>query len=32
VLSDNKKGVRNDEIAALIREVVGRGALAQTAQ
>jgi 2-isopropylmalate synthase len=32
VLSDNKKGIRNDEIAALIREVVGRGAFAQTAQ
>ncbi|MGI8959390.1 MAG: 2-isopropylmalate synthase [Bryobacteraceae bacterium] len=32
VLSDNKKGVRNDEIAALVREVVGRGAFAQTAQ
>jgi 2-isopropylmalate synthase len=32
VLSDNKKGVRNDEIAALIQEVVGRGAFAQTAQ
>src|SRR5579859_6879955 len=32
VLSDNKKGVRNDEISALIRDVVGRGAFAQTAQ
>jgi len=32
VLSDNKKGVRNDEIAALIREVVGRGAFAQSAR
>ncbi|MFL6353697.1 MAG: 2-isopropylmalate synthase [Bryobacteraceae bacterium] len=32
VLSDNKKGVRNDEITALVREVVGRGAFAQTAQ
>jgi 2-isopropylmalate synthase len=32
VLSDNKKGVRNDEIAALIRDVVGRGTFAQSAQ
>jgi 2-isopropylmalate synthase len=32
VLSDTKKGVRNDEISALIREVVGRGAFAQSAQ
>lgn len=31
-LSDNKKGIRNDEISALIREVVGRGALAQSAR
>jgi 2-isopropylmalate synthase len=32
VLSDNKKGVRNDEISALIREVIGRGAFAETAR
>jgi 2-isopropylmalate synthase len=32
VLSDNKKGVRNDEISTLIREVIGRGAFAHTAQ
>jgi 2-isopropylmalate synthase len=32
VLSDNKKGLRNEEISALIREVVGRSAFAQTAQ
>ena len=32
VLSDNKKGVRNDEISALVREVVGRSAFAQSAQ
>lgn len=32
VLSDNKKGVRNDEISALVREVVGRDAFAQSAQ
>lgn len=30
-LADNKKGVRNDEISTLIREVVGREALAHSA-
>ncbi len=32
VRADNKKGVRNEEISVLIREVVGRQVFAQTAQ
>jgi 2-isopropylmalate synthase len=32
ILADNKKGVRNDEISTLIRDVVGREAFAQTAR
>jgi len=31
LLADNKKGVRNEEISALVREVIGKGALAGTA-
>jgi len=30
-LADNKKGVRNEEISALVREVIGKGVFAETA-